>query len=340
MMVPRTSGHGPASTGGEEDELLVFGYGSTLFEATPRVVQSINEGHSLIGWLDRDDVTLDRYDARLLVDDYQVIRKQKRPNSCDSRLLCFISNTTQTDAQRKASPNQRLAFMIAEQPTLHKRHHDTNRDASGNARNRSQGVRGQSRQTRIDLQGRPSTRPQAGNGVGAAIAPPEQLRQADANTASLAKDSSTPAEEPSKVEDLDLAAPPEDLALPECVAHLAAPARPHTQRQLEVIERTTKFLLNNPPQMEIVMRSKQSRNPWMQFLNMKHRLYNFYVTLKLHLKDAPEETKETTTTTPASGETTAAAAAEVKPATASTDASRSNPPSKRPRRWDQRPDSA
>jgi hypothetical protein len=82
--------------------------------------------------------------------------------------------------------------------------------------------------------------------------------------------------------------PPADLDLQEEVAVITmSPSLegfdgevPHTQKQYNIMEKTTLFLATQSAQMVIMLRAKQHRTPWMQFLEPSHRLNPLYQALR------------------------------------------------------------
>lgn len=99
---------------------------------------------------------------------------------------------------------------------------------------------------------------------GAAIAPPVEM------VAGLRAPPSDP----------DLTAEAEELLLPPGFALPEGMAHPRTQRQYDVLERTACFLAPLDGQMEVLLRTKQSANPWMAFLAPGHRLHALYRHIK------------------------------------------------------------
>ncbi len=60
---------------------------------------------------------------------------------------------------------------------------------------------------------------------------------------------------------------------------------PHSGKQLSVMERTAKFIIEEGIQMEIVMKAKQAQNPLFGFLNFDDILNPFYQHLRSLIKD-------------------------------------------------------
>lgn len=65
-----------------------------------------------------------------------------------------------------------------------------------------------------------------------------------------------------------------------------------------IIERTAKFISTQGPQMEILIKAKQSNNPQFEFLNQSSRLNKFYKHMLQCLKNGtyPEDSIPSPTT--------------------------------------------
>jgi hypothetical protein len=60
----------------DSPHFVVIGYGSKLFRDDDAALYVDAEKH-MIHWRDREDLTVDRYDGRCLLDDYSCFMKKK-----------------------------------------------------------------------------------------------------------------------------------------------------------------------------------------------------------------------------------------------------------------------
>lgn len=67
--------------------------------------------------------------------------------------------------------------------------------------------------------------------------------------------------------------------------HLRQPTQPQSSKQHAIIEKTAKFIASQGPQMEILIKAKQSNNPLFEFLNQNNRMNRYYKHVMNAIKD-------------------------------------------------------
>ncbi|VDM18353.1 unnamed protein product [Hydatigera taeniaeformis] len=231
-------------SGSSEDygDLRVVGCRCSLFN-DPEKSLEINSGRMLVPWANDSSVTIDRFDCRGYLQDVGEY-------DADSIVQRLRSQTAE-DADLEEMCNYERYLEL--QTDIH----DMAVVQESNADNEPEGSRGKY-----------ST-------VGFSYYQTESEKHvimqdlADAKVASFVPDQN----EPQKDHECEPYVCPPDLVLPSGMV------LPDFERQAAIIEKTAVFIARNNAQMEIVLKTKQSRNPQFSFLNYDNRLNPFYKEL-------------------------------------------------------------
>lgn len=228
------------------DELAIRGQRCRMFAAPSHW----DETGLLMQWQDEAELTLDRFDARLLLEDRRQFRKKRmytapaptvdvEHGELETVRWCSLPLGSHTGVCRLVEDSH-----LGEHGQLGRLEPFPNEDA--------------------EVEDEVSLGARVGFSYGATTA---SVNSADTSTTAAATMSTTA---PASVD--PLLGVPGDMLVPE------------TQGQLEVIMRTAKFIRDQGPQMEVLMRAKQATNAKFQFLTPGDRLHPFYKHVLVHCK--------------------------------------------------------
>ncbi|XP_037091144.1 protein suppressor of white apricot-like, partial [Pollicipes pollicipes] len=242
----RTSGVMDASAAdkSKEDELLVFGYACKLFRDNEKALY-IDSGKHLIPWMADETLKIDRYDGRGALSD---LRPHEPPPGGHDR---WHGLTERERRLEELVDRERYLALYQDE--------DEQRMLEEEEWKRLQSLAGDG--ARYSQMG--YTYDAAGGGGGGAAtgaAPPAAREPAAAE----------PEDEPYQ--------PPAALGLPDGMA------QPGSRRHADIIERTAHFVARQGPQMEILIKAKQSDNVMFNFLSFDDPLQPFFRHMVVMIK--------------------------------------------------------
>eukprot|EP00050_Salpingoeca_kvevrii_P003199 m.218663 g.218663 ORF g.218663 m.218663 type:complete len:451 (+) comp10788_c10_seq2:2128-3480(+) len=236
--------------------LEVAGFSCSLVEDVVLALE-VNSEARLVAWQGDQSLLMDRFDARLLLDDVNEFKKLKSFSSDPPPEL--QAEEAQCDWERyrdlSSGANLNEDDQHDDGPTYPSIHDD----------NDNSGV-GTENQASAVSEGNFTATPFTYGGSSAEI-PPSKRQRVDEDGC----DVDSGADSPFVV--------PDDLEVPDGMAV------PQWQLTFARIEQTAKFVASQGAQMEVFLKAKQAANPKFLFMDLDHRLYPFYRLLVDAIRD-------------------------------------------------------